>query len=154
MKKEEIYDDDDLTLGNWVDTCTPEKMKSWTEHKLFFCQVQNAGGQYSRMAESELARRRNSELKQNIQDLTSATEYVHIATLGVQEEVAKLAASSDTLEKLTKRLIKLTDWLIVLTVVAIIAAAVVPIGIKIYEHLWEAPVPQIVPVSQPPAPKP
>jgi hypothetical protein len=124
----EVYDDDDLRLGDGSGA-TPDRMKSWTERKLFFCQVQNGGGQYSRLAEGELSRRRNNELKTHIRALNKATDSVKEATLGVETEVGKLAASSEILENLTRKLITLTNWLIGLAILAVI----VPIAIELWK---------------------
>jgi|SRR5579872_47862 len=142
---EEVYDDNDLTLGNWIDTCTPQKMKRWTEEKIFFCQVMDGGGRYTKMAESELSRRRNNEVKNHIQALKEATE-------GVHQEVAYLLSSSKNLEALTNTLKKLTWALIALTIVGFIIGIGVPIGIESW-HVNHVPEVKVIELPPPP-PKP
>jgi len=158
----EIYDNDDRSFGSWYEICTPAKMKRWTEARLFACITENGGGQFSRMAESELARRRNLELKTRIESLTDATHLVVVATddvkqatRGVQKEVAILAASSEKLETLTIKLNNLTWTLIVLTALAVILAVVTPIGIEVWKAQHsETPSPQTAPAPEPPKPSP
>lgn len=137
--EQEHYDDDDTVFGDWSGV-VPWKMKHWTEHKLQQAHVLG-NDKHTRFVESELFRRRNVELKNRIGELQGATNDVRDATLGVETQVSKLAASSETLEALTRKLITLTNWLIILTV----AAVIVPIGIEIWKAtLLEKSVPIVV----------
>ena len=167
----EIYDDNDCALGDWSGV-VPWKMKRWTEQKLYFAQVQNGGGQYSRLVEAELSRRRNHELKLHIKALKEATDSVKDATAGVENGVSKLATSSAKMESLTSALIaetadvrsqvvvltasshnieRLTKWLIGLTIVLGILTMVLAADVVLKylpEHL------QLTAPQTPPLPAP
>jgi hypothetical protein len=140
----EIYDDDDCVLGDWTGA-VPWKMKRWTEHKLYFAQVQNGGGQYSRLVEAELSRRRNNELKNHIKALATTTDSVRTATEGVDKQVSRLADSSDKMEGLTIKLKNLTVALIIIAVAQTVVA-----GIQTWKMFTPEPERPVQVVVQPP----
>ena len=146
----ELYDNDDTSFGNWTDTCTPALMMRWTQRRLFLCLINSGNNLYTRFAEAEVIRRRDNQLRRQIQSLENATEKVEIATVGVHTTVSALIQSSERLETFTRRLIKLTWFLIVVAIIT----AVIPIGIEIWRAKKDIPAPQIVPVSRPPKPTP
>jgi hypothetical protein len=146
--KPEIYDDDDTVFGDWSDA-VPWKMERWTEHKLQMAHVYGSG-QTIRFVESELFRRRNLELRKHIEQLKWVTDSVRDATIGVKDEVGNLTASSETLENLTRKLIKLTNVLIILTILA----GIIPMGIEIWHARQpEKPVQVVVQLPQSPEPQ-
>jgi hypothetical protein len=134
--------DDDLSFGDWS-TTTPERMKNWTERKLLECQRISHNELFSSWVQAELTRRRNLELKRQIQSLTQATS-------GVHEAVSVLARSSDRLEGLTVRLIRLT-WILIFLAIAAIA---VPAGIEIWKARREAPASLARPAQEQPKGQP
>lgn len=151
IEPEEKYTDD-RDRPFWDET-TPATMQAFTERLIFKCITDNGSNHFSDMARSELSRRRNNELKRTVQFLTAATENVQLATKNVQSAVVVLTHSSERLEVFTKRLIKLTWFLIVVAIIT----AIIPIGIEAWKfrrEVHEAPSPQTVPVSEPPKPAP
>jgi hypothetical protein len=124
---------ENMSFGDWRDV-NPETMKTYSEAKLLLAMKSNQGGVYDTWARAELARRRDEQLGDLLNQLTAATQHVH-------EEVAKLGSSSGKLETLTTTLRNLTWVLIFLTFVA----AAVPIGIEVWKAFHE---PQTAPVSE------
>jgi hypothetical protein len=119
-------------FGNWGDA-TPENMRTWPEEDLHAAMVQNHGGVYDAWARAEIERR-------HMVALQNATEQV-------RQEVARLTASSTTLETLTTTLKNLTWALMFLTILAAILSAIVPVGVEIWKAEHEA-------ITAPPPPAP
>jgi len=126
----EVYDDDDLRLGDWSEAI-PEKMKRWTVNKLHFAQVQNKGGSYDYWATNELNRRQAKELADLITILTRTSQLTTEAVIGLTGAVNTLTEFTDVhikvshevlsgttqIAKSSHKLEWLTGWLIGLTVV-------------------------------------
>ena len=113
-----IADKMSRSFGDWS-TVTPENLRTFPEEDVLEAITLGRDSVNGMWARAELERR-------HLLALQKATETVH-------QEVARLTASSTTLESLTKTLKNLTWALMFLTILA----AAVPIGVEIWKARHE-----------------